>query len=93
MMTDEDILAEFRKIPAFGTLGSNPFVIRIDKHTFINIEVTWREHSFYLRLAEAFPGPNGPVIEPETKPHIEKQVREFVETHQTEEPPIASPIV
>jgi hypothetical protein len=76
MTTDEEILTEFKKLPAFEKLGSEPFVLRIDKHTFVETEVEWHGRSFLLRLAEVLPGLN---IIPQSKEQIEKQTLDFVE--------------
>jgi hypothetical protein len=97
-MNDDEILAEYAlaaaKVNGHPRNVSSVRVIRIDKHIFIMTNVNRHEHSFYLRLAEAFPGPSQrPIINLQTKAQIEAQVRDFVFSHQTEEPPIASPIV
>ena len=76
MTTDEEILTEFKKLPAFEKLGSEPFVLRIDKHTFVETEIEWHGRSFLLCLAEVLPGP---IIIPQTQTQIEKQTLNFVE--------------
>jgi hypothetical protein len=58
MMMSEEILAEYAIIAAKAeghpkTLGSPPFVLRIDKHYFVFSEVESKGRSFHLLLGEA----------------------------------------
>jgi hypothetical protein len=76
MMTDADILdAYLLSRPD----GPEPFILRLDKHIFLETGVTWQGLSFLLRLAEALPGPDGPIIEMQSKAQLAKQTLDFVE--------------
>jgi len=78
MMTDPEILDAYRKVALDITLENEPFVLRRCNHFFIKAEVNSSKHSFLLKLGEAFPGPDGPIIALQTKQQLTNQVLDFV---------------
>jgi len=87
MIPDADILDAYQQSRPDGP---EPFVLRFDGRYFIMTEFTWKGFSSHLKLADAYPGIGKdaePVIELQTKIQFEKQIRAFLDSHETEGQP------
>jgi hypothetical protein len=82
MVTNENILEEYHRQATWNPpAGSKPFVIRIDKHTFIECEVEVSGKALLIRLGEAFPNyePGKPIsVTLQTKSELQRQVLNFL---------------